>query len=259
MSTAALRIDTRYTEGVAVVRPVGRLDLSSYAPLRDALLKLLAEQPAGLVVDLEQLEVDVSTSLTVFATVWMRASRWPNVPFALVAPPGRVQWLLKRSGIPRFAPLHGELADALSALGAAPTRRRVQLELPHELGSPRRARRFVEDTCRAWEVPPEQTIDVAMVASELVENALLFTSSDSVLRLELREGLLSVAVRDSSPWPPVLTTPPPDHDDGRGLIIVERTATAWGWMPASGGKVVWATFSLPGRMRTPDRNPQARE
>jgi anti-sigma regulatory factor (Ser/Thr protein kinase) len=246
-------------DGVTVVRPVGRLDLSSYAPLRDSLLKMLAEQPAGLIVELDELEVDVSTSLTVFATVWMRASRWPNVPFSLIVPGGRIRWLLQRSGITRFAPMHGTLNEALASLGAAPARRRVQLELPHELGSPRRARRFADDICRSWQVPPDLAVEIVLVASELVENALLFTSSDCVLRMELREGLLSVAVRDSSPWPPVLNTPLPDQHDGRGLVLVERTAAAWGWMPASGGKVVWATFALPGRGRRRDLNGEEHE
>jgi anti-anti-sigma factor len=252
MTPAALDIKLRLLDGVTVVRPTGRLDLSSYAPLRDTLLKALAEQPAGLVVELNDLEVDVSTSLTVFATVWMRASQWPNVPFTLVAPTGRIRWLLQRSGITRFAPLHHDLADALAALGAEPFRRRVEIELPHELASPRRARAFADETCRAWHVPPEQAIDIVLVSSELVDNALLFTSSDCLLRMELREDLLSVAVRDSSRWPPVLGAPPPDQPDGRGLIIVERTATAWGWMPTSAGKVVWATFALPGRHKSRD-------
>jgi anti-anti-sigma factor len=254
MTPTALQIQTRVTDGVTVVRPVGRLDLSSYAPLRDSLLKVLAEQPAGLIVELDDLEVDVSTSLTVFATVWMRASRWPNVPFTLIVPGGRIRWLLQRSGITRFAPMHGSLDEALVALGAAPARRRVQLELPHELVSPRRARQFADEICRSWHVPPDKAVDVVLVASELVENALLFTSSDCVLRMELHEGLLSVAVRDSSPWPPVRNTPFPEQHDGRGLIIVERTAAAWGWMPASDGKVVWATFALPGRHKTAGRD-----
>jgi len=52
-----------------------------------------------------------------------------------------------------------------------------------------------------------------------------------------------VAVRDESPLP--LERSAEDEEPGRGLLIVEGLAAAWGCVHSAGGKVVWATLRLP--------------
>lgn len=102
--TSTLRIDHQVLDGALVVSPVGRLDVSTYPQLRDALLKLAAEVPRALVVDLDGVEAELVTSLSVFPTVWMRVSSWPDIPLLLVSGCDPVASLLQASAVPRFVP-----------------------------------------------------------------------------------------------------------------------------------------------------------
>lgn len=38
--------------------------------------------------------------------------------------------------------------------------------------------------------------------------------------------------------------PGPCDEDGRGLVLVEACAERWGYRPAAGGKIVWATLPM---------------
>lgn len=80
-----------------------------------------------------------------------------------------------------------------------------------------------------------------MVATELVENSLKHTDSAPTLRLELRCGLLSVAVTDGSPAPAVLRES--REQPGGGLRLVAQTTRVWGCtLTLAGGKVVWSVL-----------------
>ena len=79
----------------AVVRPEGRLDVRAYPELRDTLLKHAAEIPDALVVDLSGLTADRVTTLSVFPTVWLRISSWPDIPMALAAAGAELSALLE--------------------------------------------------------------------------------------------------------------------------------------------------------------------
>lgn len=182
--TSTLRIDHQVLDGALVVSPVGRLDVSTYPQLRDALLKLAAEVPRALVVDLDGVEAELVTSLSVFPTVWMRASSWPGIPLLLVSGCDPVASLLQASAVPRFVPTHPSVAEALAAVSDPPRRRRAELELPCDPMSSRWARGWLRDIYAEWDLGAP---DVAvLVASELVENATWHACSPSVLRLELR-------------------------------------------------------------------------
>lgn len=59
---------------------------------------------------------------------------------------------------------------------------------------------------------------------------------------------LHVAVLDGvpnfpRPQPSGVTPPPSLHGRGRGLLLVDAVAAAWGAMPTRTGKVVWATLT----------------
>ncbi|WP_078489236.1 SpoIIE family protein phosphatase, partial [Streptomyces sp. Mg1] len=102
------------------------------------------------------------------------------------------------------------------------------------------ARRFTARTLRSWGVVEE--LDAALlVVSELVTNAIAHTQGEVGMDLTLSADRLRIAVNDVSPRSPVK---PPwvswESTGGRGLLIVEATTTAWGSVPLSGGKQVWA-------------------
>jgi hypothetical protein len=64
------------------------------------------------------------------------------------------------------------------------------------------------------------------------------------VRVALRQHHLHRAVLDGCPLPPRMITAASDAAPGRGLLIVEGVAAAWGLLDTAGGKVVWATLRL---------------
>ena len=123
-----------------------------------------------------------------------------------------------------------------------------------EPGSPRAAREFTRETLRRWDICAAFP-DTAVVVSELVTNALCHGARIGVggtargrveLSLWHRASHLVCAVTDPSAEPPVLRSPDPAAEAGRGLQVVEALATTWGWaMLGFHRKVVWAALRAP--------------
>ncbi|MGW3495373.1 SpoIIE family protein phosphatase [Streptomyces sp. NPDC001020] len=108
----------------------------------------------------------------------------------------------------------------------------------------RHARRFTRRTLRAWGVT-EEPDTALLVVSELVTNALVHTDGRVRLDLTLVDHRLRVAVADSSPRTPVKPTNIGwEATGGRGILLVEAVSAAWGALPVSGGKQVWADVVL---------------
>jgi hypothetical protein len=238
-----MRIETANLAGVVVATPVGRLDLASYTPLRDGLLKLAADNPAALVVRLGQdFEVPSRTMLAVFTTVWMKISRWPDISMVLLAETEAHRDDLRTTGAARFAHTCDTLDEALRAVEQPPHRRFHRVPLPNSPTAPLLARAAVRAACELWDVRG-LCDDAVLVVSELVENAVRHANSESVLRVELRPTGLSLAVRDHDPAPPLLEFPSQDVPGHRGVQLVDRLSAAWGFSPSSdGGKIVWAVL-----------------
>lgn len=112
------------------------------------------------------------------------------------------------------------------------------------VGEVRRAlRELVRHRCRG------ETAEVAeLLITEVVTNALVHTDQGAEVSATVRAGRLRVEVRDHAgrlPRPHV-----PSADDGthgRGLVLVQALADAWGVDPlAMGrGKVVWFELGAP--------------
>ncbi|MGW7402678.1 SpoIIE family protein phosphatase [Streptomyces sp. NPDC054833] len=111
----------------------------------------------------------------------------------------------------------------------------------------RHARRFTKRTMRAWGVPADDLDTVLLVVSELVTNALVHTGGQVRLDLTLVNHRLRVAVADASPRTPMKPTNIGwEATGGRGILLVEAVSVAWGTLPVSGGKQVWADIVLEG-------------
>jgi anti-sigma regulatory factor (Ser/Thr protein kinase) len=101
------------------------------------------------------------------------------------------------------------------------------------------ARQFVVERC--YEIGHDEACDdAAVLASEIVTNAVLHGSGPVYVEVESEDNRLHVAVTDTASALPVLR----DRDDlwtegGLGLHIVEAYATQWGVIPHIGGKTVW--------------------
>ena len=105
----------------------------------------------------------------------------------------------------------------------------------------RHARRFTRRTLRTWGVSPDLLDAALLVVSELVTNALVHTGGPVRLDLSLLNHRLRLAVADTSPRSPVQPTSIGwEATGGRGILLVAAVSAAWGTVPVSGGKQVWA-------------------
>ncbi|MFD9792185.1 ATP-binding protein [Streptomyces sp. NPDC059070] len=127
-------------------------------------------------------------------------------------------------GTGAHAVLHGQLRRRLgrSDLTAVPEVRRALRELLGHWGH-------------------GEPVDVAeLLICELVTNALVHTDHGAVVTATLAPAGLRVEVHD---FTPVLPEPHvPSADDGthgRGLLLVQALADAWGVRAHEAGKVVW--------------------
>ncbi|MGZ0205698.1 ATP-binding protein [Streptomyces sp. RM1] len=101
------------------------------------------------------------------------------------------------------------------------------------------ARRELRELLRDWGKPGQSEI-AELLTSELVTNALVHTDDDAVLTAVVAPGGLRVEVRDFVPRRPQVRTRQPDDDThGRGMVLVESLADAWGVRPHGVGKSVW--------------------
>jgi hypothetical protein len=247
-----VRVSARYTSNVTIARPMGTLNMATYATLRDTLLKYGAEQPEALIVELDQLDMPSVHALTVFSLAAMRMSDWPAIPLMLVTKSENRQSMLNASSIARFVPVHPSVAAAMDALDAPPIRSRAVIELPPSMVSTRRARYFVRMNCARWQVP-ELVTDAMTIVTSLVENTLMHTASSAFLRMELRNNLLTVAVSDDDPASAILRERVEGGVAPSGLLLVSAIATVWGSTPTlTGGKIVWAVLRAHGRVTSMD-------
>jgi len=238
-----VHIDIRDLAGVVVATPTGRLDLASYPVLRDSLLKQASTEPDALIVRLgSDFEIPSRAMYAVFTAVWIKISPWPDIPFLLVAESETHQRELTRGGVSRFVATCQDIESAFEAAERPPPRRFHRMLLPNSPTAPLMARAAVRDACAQWQVS-SMINDAVLVASELVENAVAHAHSESSLRIELRRGGLSIAVRDRDPEPATLVPSQPHAPGFRGLELVDRVTVAWGSTPSTdGGKIVWAVL-----------------
>jgi hypothetical protein len=213
-------------EQIVVLAPTGTLDATSGDTLRDRVLAAAADEPQAVLVDIAELELSGGTAL--FTELADQLARWPGVPLLVVDPRGRVPGA------------HGTAREAIASVGEPPPRKVAHRVLPGNREGGRAGRAFVRDCCRRWHIDDDRADDAVWVANELIENTIRHTPYAPEVRMELRRGVLTVAVRDDDPHRPA---PDPAQWPLHGLGAVDKLATAWGTVPVeSGGKVVWAAL-----------------
>jgi len=116
----------------------------------------------------------------------------------------------------------------------------MELALSAELTEVARARHAVARQLRAWGVEGKAAVDLVLVTSELVTNALRHGQKPYELRLHRSREDVVVAVRDASTLRPRRRRPGEVDERGRGLGIVEMVTERWGTRVLPRGKVVWA-------------------
>jgi anti-sigma regulatory factor (Ser/Thr protein kinase) len=129
-----------------------------------------------------------------------------------------------------------EAADGTGQVQSPQLRQRLQRA---DLKAVPEARRALRDLLRQWGKPGRS--DVAeLLTSELVTNALIHTDTDAILTATVSPRGLRVEVRDFVARRPRLRiSNSDDGTHGRGLVLVQSLADAWGVRAHGVGKVVW--------------------
>ncbi|MDQ6851320.1 MAG: ATP-binding protein [Actinomycetota bacterium] len=118
----------------------------------------------------------------------------------------------------------------------------------HQLTSAAIVRREIAADLDDRGFDPECIEDVALVASELVGNAVkhvtLPPDGNVDVTWNIAETHIMLAVSDPSDQPPRIRVATPAETSGRGLAIVESLSAAWGVDRLPTGKRVWAKVPL---------------
>jgi anti-sigma regulatory factor (Ser/Thr protein kinase) len=202
-----------------------------------------------VIVDVSDCTAAHPAALTVFPTVTRHHAWQPVVAVALA---GADAGFLAHGGRAALGNVPAYSSTRSAAKAAAETRtsqERVIFSAPSDPGAPSQARAVIGEACRLWGLA-DLEMPAAMVVSELVTNAIVHGHGQVLLEATLRGAYVHVRVHDGSTREPVLG-PPLDQgdvqrDNGRGLRLVERHCSAWGFLPRAdgGGKVVWATLRI---------------
>jgi serine/threonine-protein kinase RsbW len=123
----------------------------------------------------------------------------------------------------------------------------MELHLEHDRRSVTYVRRWVLRRAAEAGVRGEAQAVVELLTSELVANAIHHGPPEGRITVEagVVDGHLQVTVFDEGTAAPVVRDPPPTAPGGRGLMLVDMLASAWGTTPRpDGGKGVWFSVAL---------------
>lgn len=232
-SETVLRCDVAEHGAVVVIELVGSLRLDTVGRVRQAVEKTLAEPPDVVVLDTAGLDEVEKVCVSMFPVVGRLAAD-RGVPLVLAAPSLALRRVLHVT--PLFVRVVATRAEAMAVRGLQGYGR-ASVTLDRELTAPKRARDLLERLCAGC--PPGLSEDAALVANELVSNAVENVEHGPIeLTVSFLRHYVHIEVHDQDPS---LGGPA-----GLGLTMVAATSTRWGWRPVpEGGKVVWADLLLP--------------
>jgi anti-sigma regulatory factor (Ser/Thr protein kinase) len=91
----------------------------------------------------------------------------------------------------------------------------------------------------------DQTLEtLKLLASEVIANAVLHSASPCAVVVTRNDELLRVEVTDNDPTLPSAVAAGPNDESGRGLLLVDALADAWGMQPVPEGKTTWFEIRL---------------
>ncbi|MFI6950095.1 SpoIIE family protein phosphatase [Streptomyces sp. NPDC050422] len=111
------------------------------------------------------------------------------------------------------------------------------------------ARHMIRAAVRAWGAK-DRADEVELAADELTTNALMHTDGGAIVTIRVLTGperRLRVDVEDRSSALPRRRDAGEAGVSGRGLMLVDRLADAWGVESRGTGKCVWCEFVIPPR------------
>lgn len=111
-----------------------------------------------------------------------------------------------------------------AAVDAVPAARRQVIALAQGLGLP---------------LSDKTLENVELLASEVIANAVLHSDAPCDVAVTRTDARLRVEVTDTDPCSPCVVEAGPDDESGRGLLLVNALADAWGTRPEPMGKTTW--------------------
>jgi anti-sigma regulatory factor (Ser/Thr protein kinase)/anti-anti-sigma regulatory factor len=223
---------------VAVLRLVGTLDPVTGDALQQAVRRSLADEPTRLLLDVAELQVGDPIGLASLSAVLCQTADWPDVPIVLCGASRETRAAIEAAPDCAGLAYAADCDLALSESLAEPAPPRVRARLRPVPDACRQVRQLVTQACETWH-RADLAATAALIATELVANVVRHAHTTMEFTFGLRNGRLSMSVRDGSrrmpkPADPELTAP-----GGRGLWLVRDLTDAWGVLPVTDGKVVW--------------------
>jgi anti-sigma regulatory factor (Ser/Thr protein kinase) len=232
---------------VAKVSTYGTLDVNSVARLMVSLRDSLADGPSALMIDVTHLVVAADSALVPLIALANEAALWPAALILLGGASDETAAAAERVGFGERVRVYHDAEAAAAVARDLPVSRRRTMTLHPEPSAPSQSRDFTTEVCAEWELGRVASL-AELVASELVTNAVMHARTEIGMALRLSGDTLSVAVRDFDPRP--MSRPEsngfgaPTDEHGRGLLLLDAMADAWGSTPTADGKVVWANISI---------------
>lgn len=110
--------------------------------------------------------------------------------------------------------------------------------LPAAASSAAAARKFVARALEDADLLPLRD-DALLLVTELVTNSFLHAGTAVTLEVRVEGHTATVAVSDGSRGMPAPSTSGTGRESGRGLLLVDTLAVAWGTRHDASGKTVW--------------------
>ncbi|MFD7795615.1 ATP-binding protein [Streptomyces sp. NPDC059759] len=134
-------------------------------------------------------------------------------------------------------------APSTGLRGGPVTDHQLTVALTNGLHAPQIARRVTARWLTALGTPAPCRLDVVLIASELVTNAVRHTHDPCPLHLTWTGCQLDIAVADHDEQLPDASSTPGEHG-GFGLLLIEALGGRIKTVPALGGKPVHATVRV---------------
>lgn len=228
---------------VALLRLSGTLEPATGDALQQAVRRSVAAQPTRLLLDVTDLRIGDPLGLSALSAVVCQTADWPHVPIVLCGASPATRAAV--AAAPECSDLlyADDCEAAMTEADAEPEPERIRVRLRPVPDACRQVRQLVTQTCEAWH-RSDLTGTAALIATELVANVVRHAHTTMEFTLGLRDGRLSMSVRDGSRRMPKPADPGPASPGGRGLWLVRDLTEAWGVLPVSDGKVVWTELAV---------------
>jgi anti-sigma regulatory factor (Ser/Thr protein kinase) len=227
---------------VSVVLADGRLD-DAGPDLHHNVLQALADSPRAVFCDLGAVTMGSDGAVRdLVAGVGQQVHDWPAVPVAIACLEADLRHRLREEPLSGHLSVRATASLAMASVAGAARPPCEQLDLDAVPAASRLARDLVSRTLLDWGMA-QLLASAALVVSELVANAVLHAGTPLRVTVSRHDGAVRIAVRDGSPEPVRRRVPGFDREHGRGLLLVDASARAWGALPTvDGGKVVWVVL-----------------